>query len=59
MNKINRLLNEMISYSGYNFQQAVKDRLDKTLYNYMDDLDKVCERLREKDNKVIIKELSK
>lgn len=59
MNKINRLLNEMISYSGYNFQQAVKDRLDKTLYSYMDDLDKVCERLREKDNKVIIKELSK
>jgi hypothetical protein len=49
----------MVSYSGYNFQQAVKDRLDKTLYSYMDDLDKVCERLREKDNKVIIKELSK
>ena len=57
--KVEKLLDEVSTYSERTISDNVKERLNKTLSRYLEDLESSSDRLRGKKVHIVYKELSK
>jgi len=57
--KVKQLWNDVKDYHELTLQDNIKERLNKTLNRYLDDLDSSSDRLLGKKTKTVYKELSK
>lgn len=62
MNKLETILEDLNKYSNYSLEDSIKDRLDKTLKNYINSLNSSIERTEikaEENIRYVAREVSK
>lgn len=59
IDKVKQIRIDLDKYKDYDYNQSVKDRLNKTLSMYLEELNKSYTRIRCKDTKYVMKEVSR
>lgn len=62
MNKLKRIKKELRSFENYKIEDSIQERLNKTLINYIDTLDRSVERteIKAKENiSYVVREVNK